>query len=579
MKNSKLVHIFLIELRNQLYVPPFQRDYSWDTDEYTRLFEDILELVPEDILDKHFVNTIIHKPQNTDPSIVGNDLLVDGQQRLTTITLLYAAICSYCKHHEGVNKTFDWKKQIYHSVLVNDLAMDEEHKLKIRLRKKDDYFLRRIILELPAPGQLKDKGDGKGKNLLLKCYNSYYNLLNEDNVDLIFSNMKKLEMYDGEAEPQDDPQELYDSLNTTGKALESFEQIRNYLLMSFDEDKQLKLYERYWEPMEKYFTSREIFNKFMHAYVRYLRPILFGNTTFNKTYISLKRELHAQNMSKEDCIQDIYNCFMIYKNIQEITVNDSNYYFLKGILALSSVNSGFAVLFRLYNAFNNQIINENELKYCLELYSVHLLRYKVAKSNGSSLNTKINMGLLDESDFCNSFERMLFKAQSKITDSQFKQHILVSDFYYDNKTNHALKNILERIEMSFYSKGFVNFENYTIEHIMPQTLTEEWKQQLGKNAVEIHNTYLNDIGNLTLTAYNSEYSNDLFEEKLEMENGFKDDRLHLSKYIAKYNHWNEDTIKSRTEYLSDRMVTIFSYDLPKPTKKYNTNQSTLQEGK
>ena len=69
------------------------------------------------------------------------------------------------------------------------------------------------------------------------------------------------------------------------------------------------------------------------------------------------------------------------------------------------------------------------------------------------------------------------------------------------------------------------------------------------------------------------------EEKLEMENGFKDDRLHLSKYIAKYNHWNEDTIKSRTEYLSDRMVTIFSYDLPKPTKKYNTNQSTLQEGK
>ena len=579
MKNSKPVYKFLDDLNNQLYVPPFQRNYSWTDDEYIRLWEDVIELNPNEELDTHFINTIIHKPQNNNPSKVGDDLLVDGQQRLTTIMLLYAAICSYCKHHEGANTTFDWKEQIYYSVLVNRKGKDD-HKLKMRLRGEDDAIFSKIVLDLPAGGQLKDKNCRyhNNNNRILRCFNAYYRMLNEDNIDLIYSNLIKLEMYDGEAEPQDDPQELFDSLNSTGLPLKQFEQIRNYLLMSFDEDKQCVLYETYWKPMEDYFTNKDAFNKFMHGYVRSVRPFLFSSTTAEKIYISLKRHLRSFNIDKEDCIKDIYNCFNIYQQIKEINVDDPNYYFIKGISATGSVNSSYAILFKCYQSLNKGLISDGELSYCLELFANHLLKVRIAKTNSTALNTKIDMGILDYSDFCNSFEKMMFSAHKKITDRQFKEHILFTDFY-NNMVRSSTRNILERIEMSFYSKGSVNFERYSIEHIMPQTLTKEWEQQLGKNAVEIHNNYINDIGNLTLTAYNTEYSNETFEEKLEMENGFKDDRLHLNKSVIKYNHWNEDTIKSRTEYLADRMVKVFSYNIQKPKKKDHSNQVILQGGK
>lgn len=154
MKNSKPVYKFLDDLNNQLYVPPFQRNYSWTDDEYIRLWEDVIELNPNEELDTHFINTIIHKPQNNNPSKVGDDLLVDGQQRLTTIMLLYAAICSYCKHHEGANTTFDWKEQIYYSVLVNRKGKDD-HKLKMRLRGEDDTIFSKIVLDLPHRRPIK----------------------------------------------------------------------------------------------------------------------------------------------------------------------------------------------------------------------------------------------------------------------------------------------------------------------------------------------------------------------------------------------------------------------------------------
>lgn len=579
MKNSKNVYKFLDDLNNQLYIPPFQRNYSWADDEYTRLWEDIIEMNPNDNLDTHFINTIIHKPQNTNPSLVGDDLLVDGQQRLTTIMLLYAAICSYCKHHKGVNTTFDWEEQIYYSLLVNRKG-NEEHKLKMRLRGEDNVMFSKIILELPAGGQLKDENCRyhNNNNKVLRCFNAYYRMLNDDNVDLVYANIIKLEMYDGEAEPQDDPQELFDSLNTTGMPLMMFEQIRNYLLMSFTEEKQCELYEKYWQPIENYFTNKDEFNNFIHGYVRSVRPIVFSTTPLKKAYISLKRHLRSTNMTKEECMFDIYDCFTIYKYVREVTVDDPNYYFLKGISSIGNVSSAFAVLYRCYQSLNKGLITEEELSYCLELYANHLLKVRIAKTNNTALNTKINIGLLDYSNFCSSFEKMLFSAHVKITDSQFKQNILFTDFY-NQKVRPSTKNVLERIEMSFYSKGFVNFEGYSLEHIMPQTLTKEWEQQLGKNAVEIHNTYLHDIGNLTLTAYNTEYSNETFEEKLEMENGFKDDRLHLNKSVIKWNHWNEDAIKSRTEYLAERMVKVFTYDIPKPKKKDNSNQLVLQGGK
>lgn len=579
MKNSKNVYKFLDDLNNQLYVPVFQRNYSWGDDEYIRLWEDIIEMNPTDDLDTHFINTIIHKPQNNNPSMVGDDLLVDGQQRLTTIMLLYSAICSYCKHHKGVNTTFDWEEQVYYSVLVNRKG-NENHKLKMRLRGKDNDMFSKIMLELPTGNGLKDENCKyhNNNNKILRCFNAYYRMLNEDNIDLIYGNLIKLEMYDGEAEPHDDPQELFDSLNTTGVELEIFEQIRNYLLMSFDEEDQCKLYEKYWQPMENYFTSKDEFNKFMHGYVRSIRPIRFSSTTVKKVYVSLKRHLRSTNMSKEECVKDIYNCFQIYKKLKSITLDDPNYYVIKGITATGSVNSSFAVLFRCYQSFNDGLINEEELSYCLQLFANHLLRVRIAKTNSTALNTRIDLGKLDYSNFCNSFEDMIFSAHKKIPDKQFKQHILFTDFY-NSMVIPSTRNILERIEMSFYSKGSVNFEKYSIEHIMPQTLTKEWKQQLGKNADEIHNNYVNDIGNLTLTAYNSEYSNETFEEKLEMKNGFKEDRLHLNKSVIKYNHWNEDTIKLRAEYLSEKMVKIFSYDIQKPKRKDKTNQIVLQGGK
>lgn len=549
---DKTLFKFLKNLNGQLTIPIYQRNYSWNEKQYKRLWDDLIQINYKNKKSEHFLGTIVSKSQENDNEIDLYEItLIDGQQRITCYTLLCAAICAFCKNNDI--KDFKWENKIYNAILVN-LIGDGDKRYRLSLQKADDQTLKMIINDLPEPLNLNSEISTK----IAKTYNFFYQQLTLDNFLDIFNKSTRFKIFDGQAEVHDDAQIIFDSLNTSGAPLKSYEQIRNYTLMDYNTNIQKELYYTYWVKFMKYFKNRTVqFDQFMSSFKRYrLEQLSKGGNEYD--YI---KKVVNNGTSKEEILKELDVFFDKYITIQKCETGIKEVdEILEFILKVCGIEV-YPIILKIYDAYLKELCSEKEFIACIKLLDTYICRHKVMEDGlGKMLrNSFNNLNQIKEEDCYYSLK--ILSENYEINDEQFKNGL---ENFKPNKIKNFTEIFLKRIENNFHNNNPISIKKYNIEHIMPKNLNKKWKAKLGFNYYNIHYKYCENLGNLTLVTYSPQKSDNTFEEKLNMKNGFKDSDLWLNKSICDYIYWNEDTIIKRLNFLTKICLKIW----PTPKKDF-----------
>ncbi|MDY5212364.1 DUF262 and DUF1524 domain-containing protein [Intestinibacter sp.] len=537
----------------QFTIPVYQRTYSWGIEQCEKLWNDIIEMQKNNRVG-HFVGSIVNIAEQNMPTGVQKYMIIDGQQRMTTLTLLLIAIRDYGYKNEQ-DKSIN-PDGINGMCIKNEYAVGEE-KYKMLLTQNDKEVLIKLIDRAPI--------DGVKSSKIIDNYNFFMKKI--DSKELlpiqILEGIGKLQIVNITLDrTQDDPQLIFESLNSTGMDLSKSDLIRNYILMGLNPDEQESIYKNYWYPMEILFD----YNKqswLMDKFFKHFLTFKYGKIPVeSKIYEEFKN--HYKDKSYEAIVKlsdELYKCAKYYTNIYYANSGDKA---LDNIFRdIKSLNMDVAspLLIKVYYDYENNIISKNEFMEILSLCENYVFRRAICEIPTNSLNKTFNVAVrsIKDNDYVNSIKAffvILDSYKRMPLDDEFVKELKNRDIY-----NMRIRNyILSKFE-NFNNKSHITIENFTVEHIMPQNknLSEAWKKDLGENYREIQKEYLHKIGNLTLTAYNSEMSDRSFQEKLNMTGGFKESALRLNSYVVKQTTWNKNTIDERANELCELAKSIWQY--------------------
>lgn len=537
----------------QFTIPVYQRSYSWEISQCEKLWNDIVDMQKRNRIG-HFVGSIVNIAEQAMPTGVQKFMIIDGQQRMTTLTLLLIALRDYgYENEQDININ---PQSINGMCIQNDYGLGED-KYKMLLTHKDKDILIKLIDRAPI--------DESKKSKLLDNYNFFVDKIKSKKISPheILEGIGKLQIVNITLDrSQDDPQLIFESLNSTGMDLSKSDLIRNYILMGLSPENQEFIYNNYWLQMENLFDYNKqswLMDRFFKHYLTFKYgkiPIEnkiyedFKNYYWDKSYESIL------NISKE-----LYKCAKYYTNIYYSNSGDSELdCVFKDIKSLNmDVASPF--LIKVYYDYDNGVISKKEFIEILRLCESYVFRRAICEIPTNSLNKTFNLAVrnINNKDYTNSvkaFFIMLDSYKRLPSDEEFVKELKIRDIY-----NMRIRNyILSKLE-NYNNKSPIIIENFTVEHIMPQNinLNEKWKEDLGANYKDIQKQYIHTIGNLTLTAYNSEMSDKSFTDKLNMSGGFKESALRLNSYVVKQDKWNKDTIEERANELSKLSQVIWGY--------------------
>ncbi|MEX6290648.1 DUF262 domain-containing protein [Staphylococcus saprophyticus] len=551
----------------KIYIPVYQRNYDWHIENCKLMFDDLLDLEINNNK-SHFFGSIVVKPGNYSQDII----VIDGQQRLTTLSLLMLAIKNWLDKNEekaqNVRLTSDY--------VLNTFLQDQY------LSTPDKYILQSNPRDYKSYKLLfgNEKFHDKLSNITLN-YNYLYSCIDnmKISIDQLMNSIQKLQfMVVNLNAPEDDPQLIFESLNSTGVALTDADKIRNFLLMNEEIPKQDKYFHNYWQPLEEN-THFEV-SKFFRYY------LTIKNAEFpkiSKVYNEFKNTYFDLNFNKYDLFEDLNDCSNTYKMILECNTGTKKIDMILNRFLELNVTVIRPFIMAIINDFTSDRIMEEEAIKIVEIMEKYIARRIITKTPSNALNKVIATLYRDFRHFQDKHQGqyqdsevilyLLLKKQGsgKVpTDEELIRNFKNNDWYNINSSYRSY--IFERLEnhnhiesLSIY-EGLKN-KDYSIEHIMPQKLSSDWKKELGKDYQTIHDNYVNSLGNLTITGYNSKYSNRSFEEKQNMVKGFKESHfVNLNKLPAKSENWRETEIIERTNQLINSAIEIWSFP-----------ESTIQE--
>lgn len=546
-----------INKEQQFIIPIYQRTYSWDISQCKQLWRDIARVATDENIPAHFVGSIVYVSAGM-YNIAGTNrsLVIDGQQRLTTLSLLFLALKSNLDESKD---TYSFTaNQIEEQFLINKYSNDVERKIKLQLTRHDKEIFNKLV----SGEELNSR---EQSSRVYKNYKFFNDQIKVDEINLndLFNGIKKLIIVDIALDREDNPQLIFESLNSTGLDLSQSDLIRNYVLMGLDEEKQKEVYNSYWLPMERLFLEaqgEEKFDSFVRAYL----TIKTGSIPkLDLVYTEFKKYIFGKNI--DEVVSDVYKFSKYYEKIEFGKEDDLDIKELLYNIRTLKVEVAHPFLLNVFDDYAEEVINKDDLIDILKTIESYVFRRAIAGVPTNSLN-KTFAQMYKEIDQDNYIESLkaIFILKSGYhrfpDDEEFKSELENKDVYnFRNK-----KYFYEKLEY-IGNKERVNFDDLSVEHIMPQTLTSEWKSALGENFQQIYDTYLHTIGNITLTGYNSDMSNKSFIEKRDMPKGFKDSSLRLNKVLAELNHWGEEEIKNRADKLSELAVKI--WESPKLSEK------------
>lgn len=542
--------------KNQLVIPIYQRVYSWEKEQCKQLWDDIIKIGGNDKMDGHFIGSILYVLDRITHS--NNALLIiDGQQRLTTITLLLTALRNHLSDEVKRKKIED------HYLINSDKDGDEKFRLILSDSDKD------TLLSLIDKDKRKPSEPSSKIMENFKLFEEWIRK-NADKMETIFKGLEKLMIvYIALEKGKYDPQLIFESMNSKGIELVQTDLIRNYIVMETEIEKREGFYNKYWRAMEEEFKQNEkLFDRFVRHYLT-IKTREIPN--INKVYVALKDYRQKEGIGIEDLLKDLqkycgYFCRIVFKKESDKDLNKA-----LGFLVDLEMDVIYPLLLELYSDYSDGVLSKADFIPIIALIESYICRRAVRGISSNGLNKFFASFTkhIQKDEYFKSLKAhfgSLTEKQRFPNNDEFKDCFITIDFYSFQKNEY----FFERLE-NFDTKERVYTHEYTTEHIMPQKLTEEWERDLGENFKAIHDKYLHTIGNLTLTGYNSKYSNNSFQEKQGMEGGFKDSPLRLNQGLRDLESFGEEEIKKRANDLADLALKIWTYP--------NLNAETLEKYK
>ena len=530
-------------------IPVYQRNYDWSISNCNRLLDDIKKII--DTGEKHFLGTFVYMPIGGGFSLK-EYTIIDGQQRLTTMMILLKALADSSKDID--DECYDEIQEIY----LHNRHCEEEFKVKLKPIKSDnDQFLALLknnFEELDEEGHIY-----LNYNICKERIKKWID--NGIKPSEIQTALEKLEIVEiSLTKGEDDPQIIFESINSTGLELSSSDLIRNFLLMNAD--KQEELYEKYWLPIEKSLklgTDYSNLNLFFMQYIIYKTNSPVNQNRLYEKFVKLFRD---GNYTQESSLKELKYYADIFKSF---VYNDTRYSsnIIKTLRSLRQLKqtTSYPFLIHLFDDYENKIISENTLQKTLDLVLAYLVRRSVCGVPSNSLRglfiylyNRVFKVSANKKKYYEAINKFLHTVTSKdIVPStvDFERALLTGNLY----TNIALcKYLLMDIENGD-CKETLNSDTLTIEHIMPQTLNAEWKHISN----EEHEQYLHTLGNLSVSGYNSELSNKNFIEKKKIiaENS---KAIVLNNDVWDKDNWTIEDIKNRSQRLANILLERYKID-------------------
>ena len=557
--SGRMLNDYIQPNRNQYCIPVFQRDYAWTSEQCEKLFEDVVLAFKKDKL--HFCGSFVYaplKPKNH----INYFMIIDGQQRFTTIYILLKALAD-CAEDEAEKDALE--RYLFNDDKFNRYGIDEKSKLKLKPVKTDNDQL-----QLLMSGKIDDMDKSKN-GIIYHNYMLFKDLINaflrespDNSVMMIHDGIDNLICADIRLDQDDDAQEIFERINSTGITLGLPDLIRNYVLMT--DDDQEKLYEDYW------LVTQELLSKdWLESYfLDYLNMKLDGFTKESNAYADFKQIYRDGRYTNESMLQEILHYAKQYHTFYygDDKLSDEINIALSGIRKLNQTTV-YLFLFHIFDDFEAGVIDQKELGKILNLLLSYSVRRLVCEIGSNSLRglyktlySRVFNRAENKEHYYDAIVSFLLQLTSKDaipSDTDFVISLKERNLY---RKNALCKYLLATIENQ--GKERVITDNLTIEHIMPQNknLSTAWQKMLGNNWETVRDRYLHTLGNLTLTGYNSELGDKPFLEKKEL---LADTITHivvLYSDVKDKEHWNARTIEKRADRLASLIMQLFPIEQP-----------------
>ena len=545
-----------------LNVPIYQRKYSWEYKHCKKLFNDVVDIGKSD-KENHFLGSIVFQLYRKE---IDELYIIDGQQRITSMSLLILAIAKYLKNNPEICAKYDISDRKHDDLvkryLINPILTENENKLI--LTEEDNNSYKKIIDSVRFDTKIE-----KYENDSERIYNNYrylYNLINEENIKCVLKGTDKLSVVTLNLKNTNAPQEIFESMNSTGKDLRISDLIRNFLLMDLKPSTQNRIYFKHWKNIEQIFEKNNLsFDDFIH---NYLVMKLSRAVKKSEVYENFKNFANKNYENVECLVLDIKKYVGYFSKIMLGKEEDKK--LNNALQSLSKLNYGVIhpFLFRLYDDYTDpdEKLTAGEFVKIVEYTESYAFRRYILGLNTNVLRYvfKDMYDKLDKENYLESYKYHL----NTLVENNYNYRMPTDDEFIeelgrinvlDLKRN--TKYWFEKME-GYNTKAPVNVysKDYQIEHIMPQTLTRKWKEDLGKEWKRIHKDYLHTIGNVTLIEYNAELSNNTYDiKKTKADRGYIYSSVKMNNYFINVDKWDEEEILKRKDYLCNIALKVWEF--------------------
>jgi uncharacterized protein with ParB-like and HNH nuclease domain len=553
LKASEINFTKFLAGSKQFTIPIYQRTYSWTQKQCQQLWNDIISIASNEDTSGHFAGSIVYIERGLyHVATVPKLLVIDGQQRLTTLTLLMTALAEAVEASQ-VHTEISAKK-IQNLYLFNP-EEEGEDRFRLMLTRSDKETLLCLLEKRPLPQNHSQR--------LLENLEFFKQEIQATQLtlDQIFDGISKLIVIDVALDrDKDNPQLIFESLNSTGLDLSQADLIRNYVLMGLESKKQQEIYEALWLPMEENFGHETI-----GLFDRFIRDFLTLKTgkipNIQQVYVAFKAYLKNNDGSAlDDLIAEVYRYSKFFKILASAKTDDKDIRDAISDINALKVDVAYPFLLTVYDDFDKGLLSKDAFVSVLRLVEMYVFRRSICDIPANSLNKTFATisQRIDKDNYLASAQASLLAKTSYTrlpSDAEFRSALTVKDIYSFRSRNYLLRKL-----ENYDRKELVDVAGYTIEHIMPQNPepTDQWRDILGPGWRDVQKKYLHTIGNLTLTAYNSELSDRAFIQKRDMKGGFADSPVRLNHGLAKLEIWNEEAIVTRGNAIADLATHVWA---------------------
>lgn len=560
IESGRMLSDYIEPNKKQYCIPVFQRDYAWTEEQCTKLFEDIVMAYKKDR--PHFCGSFVYAPLGSKKHI-DSYIIIDGQQRFTTLYILIKALADSADDDRDKDAL---QRYLYNEDKFDRYGLDEKSKLKLKPVKTDNDQL--LLLMSGKIEQMDKSRRGiiyHNYMLFMQLIKSFLEESSANSVLMINDGIEKLICADIRLDTDDNAQEIFERINSTGIKLGLADLIRNYILMT-DTDQE-RLYEEYWLTVQNLLPDKLLDNFF----IDYLNMKSDGFVKESEAYKSFKQVYVEGKYDNEKMLQEIlhyakqYYVFCYGSSDFGAEVNKA----LAGLRKLKQTTV-YLFLVRVFDDYENGIINKNELARVLKMllsYSIRRLVCEIGSNTLRGLYKTLYGRVFEQKENKNTYYDSLvsffLQQTSKNTipsDNEFVTALQEKNLYSKNA---LCKYLLCAIENQ--GKETLDTENLSIEHIMPQNknLSMSWQKMLGENWQSVHEKYLHTLGNLTLTGYNSEPGDKPFEKKKEK---LEETITHIAVLysdVKDKSEWNSVNMEKRAKRLAEIILKLFPIEQPK----------------